>query len=74
MITASTHFSDLSQDVLSGLSFGCIYALVALGFVVIANVTGVYNFAQGDYVMVGGMVLAATQRAEWTELVGSPPP
>ena len=65
-------WSAFSQGVLSGLSFGCIYALVALGFVVIANVTGVYNFAQGDYVMVGGMVLAATQRAEWTSWIGVP--
>ena len=63
MITASTHFSDLSQYVLSGLSSGCVFALVALGFVLIANVTRVYNFAQGDYVMVGGMIMVATHKA-----------
>jgi branched-chain amino acid transport system permease protein len=50
--------SDLAQYFLSGLSVGCVTALVALGFVIIANVTGVYNFAQGEYVMVGGMVTA----------------
>lgn len=50
--------SDLAQYILSGLSVGCVIALVALGFVIIANVTGVYNFAQGQYVMVGGMVAA----------------
>lgn len=52
--------SDFSQVFLSGVSVGCISALVALGFVIIANVTGVYNFAQGEYVMVGGMVAAWT--------------
>ncbi|MGH3436110.1 MAG: ABC transporter permease subunit [Sciscionella sp.] len=50
--------SELSQLVLSGASVGCISALVALGFVIIASVTGVYNFAQGDYVMAGAMVAA----------------
>ncbi|MDO9410848.1 ABC transporter permease [Patulibacter sp.] len=62
--------SDLAQYVLSGLSAGCVFALVALGFVIVANVTGVYNFAQGDYVMVGGMIMVATQTAGWPLLVG----
>lgn len=57
--------TDLSQYVFSGLSSGCVFALVALGFVVIANVTRVYNFAQGDYVMVGGMTVVATHNAGW---------
>ena len=56
---------DLSQYLFSGLSVGCIYALVALGFVVIANVSGVYNFAQGDYVMAGGMIMAWGGREGW---------
>ncbi|MBA2556488.1 MAG: ATP-binding cassette domain-containing protein, partial [Chloroflexi bacterium] len=51
-------FPDLAQFLFSGLTVGCLYALVALGFVVIANVTGVLNFAQGEYVMLGGMVTA----------------
>ena len=46
--------SEYVQYVLSGLSLGCIYALVALGIVLIVNVTGVYNFALGNYVMFGG--------------------
>lgn len=62
--------SDLAQYVLSGLSAGCVFALVALGFVIVANVTGVYNFAQGDYVMVGGMVMVATQTAGWPIVLG----
>lgn len=50
---------DLSQYVFSGLTQGCLYALIALAFVTIANVTGVYNFAQGDWIMIGGMVTVA---------------
>jgi branched-chain amino acid transport system permease protein len=39
-----------------GLATGCVYALVALGYSVIYRTTGVVNFAQGGYVMVGGFV------------------
>jgi branched-chain amino acid transport system permease protein len=63
---------DLSQYLFSGLSVGCIYALVALGFVVIANVSGVYNFAQGDYVMLGGMIVAWGSREHISMLVAVP--
>lgn len=64
--------SDLSQYLFSGLSVGCIYALVALGFVVIANVSGVYNFAQGDYVMLGGMIVAWGSREQVSMLLAVP--
>jgi branched-chain amino acid transport system permease protein len=47
------------QLLLPGLTTGCVYALVALGFVLTANVSGVVNFAQGEFVMLGGMVSAA---------------
>jgi len=43
---------------LPGLTTGCVYALVALGFVLTANVANVVNFAQGEYVMLGGMLTA----------------
>jgi branched-chain amino acid transport system permease protein len=66
------HLSDLSQYVFSGLSVGCIYALVALGFVVVANVSGVYNFAQGDYVMLGGMIVAWGSRQQVSMLLAVP--
>jgi branched-subunit amino acid ABC-type transport system permease component len=46
------------QLLLPGLTTGCVYALVALGFVLTANVAGVVNFAQGEYVMLGGMLTA----------------
>lgn len=50
--------ADLVQFLLSGTLVGCAYALVALGIVVSANVSGIINLAQGEYVAVGGLVLA----------------
>ncbi|MFZ0837399.1 MAG: branched-chain amino acid ABC transporter permease [Xanthobacteraceae bacterium] len=47
------------QLLLPGLTTGCVYALVALGFVLTANVSGVVNFAQGEFVMLGGIASAA---------------
>jgi len=43
---------------LNGLAMGAIYALVALGIVVIANAVNVVNFAQGENVMLGAYVAA----------------
>jgi len=39
---------------LSGIAIGCVYALVALGFVLIYKATETVNFAQGDLMMLGG--------------------
>lgn len=50
----------LSQFFFSGLSTGCIYALVGVGYVLCFNATGVINFAQGEYVMVGALAAAMT--------------
>jgi ABC-type branched-subunit amino acid transport system ATPase component/branched-subunit amino acid ABC-type transport system permease component len=58
--------SEIVQYVLSGLSQGCIFALVALGIVIVANVTGVYNFAQGNYVMFGGLLMTVTAGEGWS--------
>src|ERR1700680_3187725 len=41
------------QLLLSGLAVGCIYGLVALGFVLIYKATELVNFAQGDLMMLG---------------------
>ncbi len=49
--------SELLQYILSGLTMGGIYALVALGFVIIHSVTGIINFAQGEFVMLGAMFM-----------------
>jgi branched-chain amino acid transport system permease protein len=44
------------QYLLSGITKGSMYAVVAIGFNLIYSATGVINFAQGEFVMLGGMV------------------
>ncbi|TMQ16258.1 MAG: branched-chain amino acid ABC transporter permease [Candidatus Rokuibacteriota bacterium] len=44
------------QLILNGLAVGCIYGLVALGFVLIYKATELVNFAQGDLMMLGAFV------------------
>ena len=46
------------QVIASGLANGCVYALVALGFVLIYSGSGAVNFAQGQFVVVGGILVA----------------
>ncbi|AFL53529.1 branched-chain amino acid transport system permease protein [Sinorhizobium fredii] len=46
---------ELMQFLLSGVTVGAVYALVALGFTIIYNASDVVNFAQGEFVMLGGM-------------------
>jgi len=46
---------DVLQYTVSGLTVGVIYALVAIGYNVIYNVTEIINFAQGEFVMLGGL-------------------
>jgi len=50
--------AQLVQFLLTGLTVGAIYALVALGFAIIYNASHVLNFAQGEFVMIGGMAAA----------------
>lgn len=49
-------FELLLQYLLSGITSGSIYAIVAIGFNIIYNTTGIINFAQGEFVMLGAMV------------------
>src|SRR5262249_9349800 len=46
----------LTSQVVSGLATGCIYAMVALGFVLIFKATDVVNFAQGEFIMASGFM------------------
>jgi len=48
--------SYLPQIALSGIAVGCIYGLIGIGFCVIYNASGIVNFAQGAFVMMGGMI------------------
>lgn len=43
------------QYIIAGITYGTIYAVVAIGFNIIYNATGIINFAQGEFVMIGGM-------------------
>ena len=47
---------DLLQLFISGLANGCVYGLIALGFVLIYKATEAVNFAQGDFMMFGAFV------------------
>ncbi|MDY0087279.1 MAG: branched-chain amino acid ABC transporter permease [Coriobacteriia bacterium] len=48
--------TELLQFAFAGLKNGSIYALVALGFTLVYGATGVINFAQGEFYMLGGML------------------
>jgi branched-chain amino acid transport system permease protein len=48
--------STVLQSLISGLTLGCIYAALGLGLYVVYGVTRVLNFAQGEFVMLGGMI------------------
>lgn len=47
------------QFLFSGITVGAAYALAALGFTIIYNTSSVINFAQGEFIMLGGMLSAA---------------
>jgi branched-chain amino acid transport system permease protein len=44
------------QLLVSGISVGCLYALVALGFVLILKATDILNFAQGEIIMISAFI------------------
>ena len=54
---------ELLQFLLSGITVGAVYALVALGFTIIYNASDVVNFAQGEFVMLGGMITVSAYAA-----------
>jgi branched-chain amino acid transport system permease protein len=54
VLLADISSTDLWRTLVSGLALGCKYALVALGFVIVFKATGVINFAQASFVLVGG--------------------
>jgi len=48
--------TELFAFLLTGITIGFVYALVGMGFTVIYNSSGIINFAQGEFVMAGGMI------------------
>lgn len=51
---------QFTQLVISGLAQGCVYGLIALGFVLIYKATETVNFAQGELLMIGAFIGLAT--------------
>ena len=62
-------WTQLPQFLVSGITSGSIYALIALGFGIIHNATGIVNFAQGEFVMIGAMTMISL-----TQVAGLPVP
>ena len=48
---------QIAQYIITGLSVGAIYAIVAMGFNIIHNATGIVNFAQCEFISLGGMFM-----------------
>ena len=49
-------FEQFFQYFLSGMTSGSMYAIIAIGFNIIYNTTGIINFAQGEFLVLGGMI------------------
>jgi branched-chain amino acid transport system permease protein len=60
--------SQFFELLLSGLMLGCIYGLIAMGFVIVFKATNVVNFAHASVVMLGAFLVA-----KWHESARSPP-
>ncbi len=48
---------EILQYFFSGITTGAVYAVIALGFTLLFNATGLINFAQGEFVMLGALIL-----------------
>jgi branched-chain amino acid transport system permease protein len=64
-------YSDFLQYLATGVSIGCVYAMVAIGFNIIYNATGIINFAQGEFVMLGGMVMVSLTESMHVPMVAA---
>ena len=61
------------QLLISGIALGCIYALIALGFVLIYKATETVNFAQGELMMLGAFgALVLMKMADWPFWAAAP--
>ena len=57
----SVFWQMLVQYLITGLTIGSVYAMVAVGFNIIYNVTEIINLAQGEFVVLGGLVMVLLQ-------------
>ena len=62
---------EVVQLIVSGVSHGCVYGLIALGFVLIYKATEMVNFAQGDIMMIGAfMAVVFINLLDWPFALG----
>ncbi|MBN1882940.1 MAG: branched-chain amino acid ABC transporter permease [Deltaproteobacteria bacterium] len=54
-----TIFDKLLQFFIGGITNGSIYAMVALGFTIVYHTTEIINFAQGEFVMLGALLMVS---------------
>ncbi len=59
---------EVVQLLVSGLANGCVYGLIALGFVLIYKATEAVNFAQGDFMMLGAFVMVTLVNPTYFDL------
>ncbi len=59
---------DVLQLIVSGLANGCVYGLIAMGFVLIYKATEAVNFAQGDFMMLGAFICLGLTNSEFMGL------
>ncbi|MFK7862559.1 MAG: branched-chain amino acid ABC transporter permease [Granulosicoccus sp.] len=59
---------DFAQLLIGGIANGCVYGLVALGFVLIYKATEAVNFAQGDMMMLGAFMTLTFVNDDWLGL------
>ncbi|MHB2263857.1 branched-chain amino acid ABC transporter permease [Aliihoeflea sp. PC F10.4] len=56
------------QLIVSGLANGCVYGLIAMGFVLIYKATEAVNFAQGDFMMLGAFICLGLTNPQFMDL------
>src|SRR5690606_40530552 len=61
----ATLMGTFIQVIVSGLSIGSIYALVALGIVLLYRTTRILNFAHGDIGVLGTFIASSADRPVW---------
>lgn len=60
----------LIETLISGLSMGSTYAMIALGYTMVYGIAKMLNFAHGDVIMVGGYMIFVTLSATGNPLLG----
>ena len=52
-----THLDVYKRQLISGISLGSVYAIIALGYTMVYGIAKMLNFAHGDVIMVGSYVV-----------------